>query len=272
VGTQLSTGQYLGATTRRAEFDGAVLTEVRHPQPRALPPHGHESAYFSLLLAGHYMEQIGRLRTDYPRFSVGCHPAGLFHHDRIGDGGARLFLVAISAAWAARWSGRFDRALDAPPRLLSHDSAVVAARLWGWQQRDVLAADLVDESLCELLGEAGCLRTTRETGRPAWLARCVEILHASTDRPVPIVELSTALDLHPVYLAREFRRRVGRTVGEYARRVRIHVGCGLLTERDRSLADIAAVTGFADQSHFSRVFADTIGCSPGAYRRFLLHV
>src|SRR5437899_150025 len=173
------------------------LTSVRTPNRRSL---------ISCCMAFPYGRRPPPRRRD---LSAGYHPAGLFHYDRIGDGGARLFLVAISAAWAARWSGRFDRALDAPPRLLSHDSAVVAARLWGWQQRDVLAPDLVDESLCELLGEAGRLRTTRETGQPAWLARCVESLHASTDRPVPIVELSTALDLHPVYLWREVRRRAG---------------------------------------------------------------
>src|SRR5437899_1520713 len=214
MSTQLSTGQYLGATVGRAECEGAVLTEVRHSRPRPLPPHGHESAYFSLLLDGHYVEEIGRLRLDYGRFMTGFHPAGLFHRDRIGESGAHFFLVAVSSAWGDRWRGAFADALNAAPRLLSHDATLVAARLWGWQRRGLLAADLVDSSVCELIGEAAAIRTPHEGCRPAWIARAVDMIQASIDRPPSVVALAEELDLHPVYLAREFRKRVGRTVGE----------------------------------------------------------
>jgi AraC family transcriptional regulator len=238
-------------------------------RPRPLPAHGHESAYFSLLLDGRYVEEIGRLRFDYRRFMIGFHPAGLFHRDRIGETGAHFFLVAVSSAWADRWRGSFADALNAAPRLLSHDSALAAARLWGWQRRGMLTADLVDSALCELMGEAAGLRTPQDRVRPAWIARGMEMIHAAVDRPPSVVALAAELDLHPVYLAREFRKRVGHTVGEYARRVRIHAACTLLLDRDRPLADIAAATGFADQSHLTRVFAATIGATPAAYRRLL---
>jgi AraC-like DNA-binding protein len=35
------------------------------------------------------------------------------------------------------------------------------------------------------------------------------------------------------------------------------------------LADVAFAAGFADQAHMSREFRDTLGLSPGAYRRLL---
>jgi len=267
--SRLSTGQYLGATIGRTEFAGAVLSDVRHATRRPLPAHSHESSYFSLLLDGHYMEQIGRARLDYRRFSIGFHPAGLFHHDEVGVDGARFFLVAVSAAWASRWNGSFDDSLNAAPRVLSHDAAVVAARLWGRQRRNLLDGDAIDEAVCELLGEAAATEKIREKTEPRWLSQCLDVLHASVDRPVPIVELAETLDLHPVYMAREFRRRFRRTVGDYARRLRIQRACGLLGQRERQLADIAAETGFADQSHFTRVFQATIGCSPAAYRSLL---
>jgi AraC family transcriptional regulator len=270
MSTHLPTGQYLGSTIARTECRGAVLTEVRHPVPHALPAHSHESAYFCLLLGGHYVEEIGRTRLDYARFSVGFHPAGLFHRDRIGEDGARFFLIAVPGSWAARWAGQFDASLHARPRLLSHDAAVAAARLWGWQRRNLLTSNLADETLCELLGEAADLTTPREAHRPAWIGRCLEMVHSSIDEPIAIVDLAAALDLHPVYLAREFRRRFGRTIGEYARRLRINAGCELLLDSHRSLADIALATGFADQSHFTRVFTAAIGCGPGTYRSLLL--
>jgi AraC-like DNA-binding protein len=34
-----------------------------------------------------------------------------------------------------------------------------------------------------------------------------------------------------------------------------------------SLADVSLAAGFAEQSHFSRVFKDVVGVSPGAWQR-----
>jgi AraC-like DNA-binding protein len=40
-----------------------------------------------------------------------------------------------------------------------------------------------------------------------------------------------------------------------------------LQDPDRELADIAQLCGFADQSHFTRVFSRSEGYSPGRWRR-----
>jgi AraC family transcriptional regulator len=41
----------------------------------------------------------------------------------------------------------------------------------------------------------------------------------------------------------------------------------LLREADRPLVEIASACGFADQSHFTRVFTCIVGASPGAWRK-----
>jgi AraC-like DNA-binding protein len=48
---------------------------------------------------------------------------------------------------------------------------------------------------------------------------------------------------------------------------RVDVAKSLLEERRHSLSDIAFECGFADQSHFTRVFSRITGLSPGAWRR-----
>jgi len=40
-----------------------------------------------------------------------------------------------------------------------------------------------------------------------------------------------------------------------------------MKETDASLTDIALACGFADQSHFTRVFSKFAGVSPGTWRR-----
>jgi AraC-like DNA-binding protein len=41
----------------------------------------------------------------------------------------------------------------------------------------------------------------------------------------------------------------------------------LLRDPMRPLSDIATACGFADQSHFTRVFTSLVGASPGAWRK-----
>jgi AraC family transcriptional regulator len=41
----------------------------------------------------------------------------------------------------------------------------------------------------------------------------------------------------------------------------------LMTVRDLSLSEIAISAGFANQSHFTRVFSSVVGVSPGTWRR-----
>jgi transcriptional regulator GlxA family with amidase domain len=48
---------------------------------------------------------------------------------------------------------------------------------------------------------------------------------------------------------------------------RIEMARSLLTNSATPLAEIAGMCGFADQSHFSRVFARMMGTSPGSWRR-----
>ena len=72
--------------------------------------------------------------------------------------------------------------------------------------------------------------------------------------------------MHPVHLAREFRRFQRCTIGEYIRQLRIERACRQLHASDEPLATIASAVGFSDQSHFSRTFKRLIGMTPAGYR------
>jgi transcriptional regulator GlxA family with amidase domain len=41
----------------------------------------------------------------------------------------------------------------------------------------------------------------------------------------------------------------------------------MLRDGKRSQADVALATGFAEQSHFSRVFKEVVGVPPGVWQR-----
>jgi AraC-like DNA-binding protein len=84
---------------------------------------------------------------------------------------------------------------------------------------------------------------------------------------ISLAEVSAACGLSPNYFARAFKRSVGTPPHRWLLLQRVLHSKSLLRDADRSLGDIAAACGFADQSHFTRVFTNIVGASPGAWRK-----
>jgi len=75
-----------------------------------------------------------------------------------------------------------------------------------------------------------------------------------------------AAGVHPVYLGHVFRQEFGETVGEYLNRIRVRAAAERLANSTLPLSAIALDFGFYDQSHFTRVFRQFTGATPGAFR------
>jgi AraC family transcriptional regulator len=73
--------------------------------------------------------------------------------------------------------------------------------------------------------------------------------------------------VHPVHLARQFRRYFGCAPADYVRQRRVELAALLVRTTPRPLAEIAYACGFVDQSHLNRAFVKTFATSPAAYRR-----
>jgi AraC family transcriptional regulator len=84
-------------------------------------------------------------------------------------------------------------------------------------------------------------------------------------------DLAADAQVHPVSLARAFRRHYGDSITAALRRHRVRAAAIALTAEDRPLADLALSAGFSDQAHFCRVFKSTTGLSPGRFRHLCRH-
>ena len=105
---------------------------------------------------------------------------------------------------------------------------------------------------------------------PDWAKELKSIIqdHIDTNLSLSLKVISENLNVHPSYLSREFSKYFDDlSFGDYIRKLRIEKATTLLTESQYSLAEIAYITGFSDQSHFNRIFKKNIGITPSQYRR-----
>jgi AraC-like DNA-binding protein len=106
---------------------------------------------------------------------------------------------------------------------------------------------------------------------PAWAKELKEIIQDQIDANLTLKELSKGLEINPSYLSREFSRYFeDLSFGEYIRKQRIEKAIAYMQSSAYSLTEIAYLTGFSDQSHFTRIFKKHTGESPSAYRKKLL--
>lgn len=101
---------------------------------------------------------------------------------------------------------------------------------------------------------------------PRWLARVQEHLHASIENPLTLTELARDAGVHRARLSRTFRAHFGCSVGEYHRQIRVAWAASEIARNVMTLAEISVRAGFADQSHFCRVFRRGTGMTPRQYR------
>ena len=105
---------------------------------------------------------------------------------------------------------------------------------------------------------------------PAWAQELKEIIQDHIDINISLKEISKGLDINPSYLSREFSKYFeDLSFGEYIRKQRIEKAVELMQSSLYSLTEIAYLTGFSDQSHFTRIFKKHTGQNPSAFRKKL---
>ncbi|MEM9074566.1 MAG: helix-turn-helix domain-containing protein [Myxococcota bacterium] len=89
--------------------------------------------------------------------------------------------------------------------------------------------------------------------------------HPAADLRVPA--LSSRVGMSPRNFARVFRRTVRATPAEKVRQIRLEAARRILEDdREASLAEVAARSGFGSAESLRRQFGKSLGVSPGAYR------
>jgi AraC family transcriptional regulator len=253
-----------GVLVTSAGVNGFTLAELRFPPGYVQNAFEPDLPYLALVLDGS-LEKSFRLRK--MRLGEACGvtmPAGAWHGARFGSKGARVVIVKLNNA-SSPVAGSLDRLVELRGRGLPWLAWRLAAELHAPDAAAPLAAEGIALEL--LAATSRETRADRRVGRPpAWLSGAEELLRSRICDCVGLGELAEAAGVHPTHLARAFRAHYGVSVGEYGRRLRLAWAAAEIARSDSPLAWVAAEAGFADQSHFTRLFKRYVGATPARYR------
>jgi AraC-like DNA-binding protein len=166
----------------------------------------------------------------------------------------------VNLAWA---TGTVDIALSA----LVHP---LLPRMEAQQPLDRLLIDQLETSIALHLlrrQNARPVASMRPSSSRAQISIAMEMLDDNLDGNLPVAELARACGLSRGYFIRAFRNETGLTPHQWLLYRRLDRARALLIGSRMSLADIAGTCGFADQSHFTRLFSRMVGLPPGNWRR-----
>jgi len=237
---------------------------VADREPDEVLTHTHGDAHFVLISGGDYVSIAEGYAAD--KFPVLVYnPPGTTHRDHFEHGRGSYFAISLEPA-KAKAAGDEITLPDGPIYLSEMAQFAIAMRVA--RCCAVQPSGLTLDALChELLGSMDRVAQPVDRRPPSWLDKAVELLHDRYLEDLTIAKVANGIGIHPVHLARSFRRHFRCSPDEFTRFCRLERAAGMLTRSDRSLSEIALESGFGDQSQFNKAFARDLGIAPGEYRR-----
>ena len=254
-----------GVRATKAQLGAFDVQLLSFPPNHRTPAFDVEKGYVVVVLAGAVAKSFRRVRWTLARDSIALLPAGAAHASDF----ARV-PTSVLAVRARNGDAQFGSLLGRLRHVRAAASTTIGRRIAGELRAQDESWPLAAEGLVlQLLATAGRADPSAQSRRPAWLREVRDLLHERTPASASLSALAEAVGVHPVHLARSFRREYGVTVGQYARELRLEWATARLALPDASLAEVAAGAGFADQSHFTRAFRSHTGVTPGRYRELV---
>ena len=258
-----------GTVLRWRRVPGLVLGEVEYEAGRRIPRHVHAHARLVLVLSGSVTEVRGGEVANHGSSTLLFRRPEEPHAYIAGSSGATCLVVDLDPAWLGRLREQAP-VLAASAAFRGGLVVHLAHRLHSeFRLRDEVSRLAIQSLVVGVLAEMSRRVTRAAEGAartvPLWLQQARALVELRFAQPLPLASVAERVGVHPVHLARTFRRCYQTTFGGYVRQLRIEFARRELTG-SASLSAIAAAAGFCDQSHFSRAFKQHTGMTPAEYR------
>jgi AraC family transcriptional regulator len=246
---------------------GIWLNEVFYTPANVYPPHSHGAAHITLILDGGVDEKYDQTtRTAEPGL-ISFLPSGITHATRfLSD--VRALHVTVAEEVVQQGGERLE-ALTEPADLRDTPLLQLMHRLHREiQVPDDFSAMAIHGLVLELLAGIGRASDAgAQGGPPRWLRQVKQCLNDRYRERLVLEAIAATFGVHPSHLCRAFRQYYHVTMTDYLRGLRIEAAHRALCSSTMSIGEIAADTGFCDQSHFTKAFKRSFGMTPAELRR-----
>ena len=269
-------------SSERVQWDGVTLNTFGDIPPCEIPEHVHPFHTLSLLTSRFtHVEWTtgGRTRkAENTSGNIYLLPAGT--SDRLGwdTPTSRIVITLESRIIARAFEETAHRTtVDLIEDWTLHDAQLARLML-------ALHADVEDGSPAgplygESLSLALAIYLARRYGVPNQHPRAysgglpgrrlrlvLDYIREHLDRDMTLADLAAVAGMSPHYFIELFRTTTGQTPHQFVLAQRVERARHLLANQSLSVLEVAVMVGFADASHFTKVFRRIIGATPTSYR------
>lgn len=259
----LSKGHYLAPSFEVCELNNLLVGVTNHGTPVTTGHwHAHEHPMISFVLYGNNVEyrkgQVIERNTGCINYYHAYEPHKNIYHQFP----SKHISLELNPAFLAQYHYSENQIEQAVQQ--NRDALFTFIKLLKEAfTNDVYAADAVEMLFLAFIEEG--LQVKNEAHFPSWIKHLREILHDRWNETLSLQELSDQVNVYPTTISKYFKRYFQCTLGEYARKLKIHHSIELLHTAHYSLTETAHICGFSDQSHFTRVFKSMMGYLPKEY-------
>ena len=97
--------------------------------------------------------------------------------------------------------------------------------------------------------------------------RAVRFLESRYAEPLTLDEIAASVGMDRFSFCRTFKREYGATVTEALKQIRVEKAKKLLKYGSDTVEAVGKQCGFESASYFCKLFRESVGCSPNAYRK-----
>jgi AraC family transcriptional regulator len=256
-----TTPEHGGRKLAEVRVPGLRVTDAAFPKGAYLPRHTHAGACLSIVYGGGFEEVHDNNSFFLRRGMALFKPAGEAHSDKLASTGSRQYILEYEPCTS--W-GPLEKLpviettiteLNGVAHTLAREAAI----------RDDLSPFALQAAALEAIVVLGRRSAPGQSVAPAWFRRIVSAIDDRVPQRITVQDLAEFGGVHPVYLNRVFRARLGCSASDYLRKKRLQWAAEQLNA-GMPISEVAVAAGFCDQSHFVRAFRAHFGITPRIFR------
>lgn len=247
---------FLGLRSGKFDSKFCTVSVVSYESPVSEEWHYHNNFHLSAILRGGNLES--RKNTDIQALpgKLLVYPHGEIHRNRFTEFPSKNLNLEIKDT--------FFKEHDLRPGELSFTRYDIIGNYFNLIKiykelmiNDRYTGDTIHASLRSIF-------TKKESpkAKPSWLKKLHEIIEDQWDKFIPLQDLASELQVHPVTISKYFRKHHHCTLADYLRRIKVEKALHLILHTNKSATEIAFICGFSDQSHMTRLFRFYLGFMP----------